>query len=209
MKYRPELPKDGWYTYGLFLDGVPFYVGKGSGKRAFNHFYPSYANHGANPWKSNIINKHRESIEVIVLIHHSNDEDAFKLEEFLISSYGLRKHGGVLVNQTLGGEGTSGVVVSSELGLRRGSNIRKFSEETFKTALEQYYFHGLSQKEVCKILGIHQTQFSQAIRGKTKTLLKALEEFKSENQSIDFENYSRNRVGIYGRKVQHKPEENI
>lgn len=196
MKYKPELPKTGWYTYGLFLDGTPFYVGKGSGDRALNHFYPSYLRHGSNPWKSYIINKHRSNVEIQILTLHDKEEDAFRTEEFLIRSYGLREDGGVLVNRTKGGEGSSGVIVDDELRLRRGRNIRKFSDEQFMKSLEDYYLYNMSQINVAKNLGIHQTNFSLAIRGKTETLIPILEKFKQLHPEIDYENYSQSRRGF-------------
>jgi hypothetical protein len=188
MKYRPELPKTGWYTYGLFIDGIPFYIGKGSGKRALNHFYPSYQTQTCNPWKLSIINKHRDNIEIIILSTHDKEQDAFSTEEFLISSYGNRKNGGCLVNQTTGGEGASGAVVSEELRLRRGKSIRKFSEEDFRKALYSYFIQGESQESISKSLGVYQTQFSRAILGKTQSLLKILNEFKEANQDLEIKN---------------------
>lgn len=193
MKYRPELPKSGWYTYGLFLDGVPFYIGKGSGKRALNHFYPSYKNHGSNRWKNYIINKHRDYIEIIVLTTHEKESDAFSTEGFLIASYGLRRDGGLLVNQTQGGEGASGTIVPEALKMKRGNSIRKFSEAEFWNALEAYFLKGISQESAASLLNITQGQFGRCARGETMTVLGVLEKFKADNPQIDFENFSKNR----------------
>lgn len=203
MKYRPDLPKDGWYTYGLFLDGVPFYVGKGSGKRALNHFYPSYMKHGSNPWKNYIINKHRNDIDIIILTTHKDEKDAFSMEEFLISSYGFKKDGGFLVNQTTGGEGSSGAVVSEELKMRRGNSIRKFTDDALWKSLEAYYLEGVNQETAATLLGLHQTQFARVLAGCTKSALDVLLRFQSENPQIDFKNYSKNRIG-----GNRRPKEN-
>lgn len=194
MKYRPDLPESGWYTYGLFLDGIPFYIGKGSGKRALTHFYPSYLKHGRNPWKSYIIRKHRNDIEIIILTTHEEEQAAFSSEEFLIAQYGFRKDGGLLVNQTSGGEGASGLIVTEELKLRRGSSIRKFTEEAFIKALEAYYVQGMSQEKSASILGVHQTQFAKCIAGKTLSVLEALKQFQYQHPEIDFYNRSNTKL---------------
>lgn len=191
MKYRPDLPKEGWYVYGLFIKGTPFYIGKGSGHRATNHFSDSYKK--SNPWKTNIIDKYQDDVEVIILSRHDREQEAFDTEAFLIKFYGMRGRGGILVNLTNGGGGTSGAIVTEEMKDKRGNGIRRFSKEAFKSALESYYLHGESQTQVAKSLGVHQSQFSQAILGKTRTLLKELELFKQEHPEIDFATYSTSR----------------
>lgn len=194
MKYRPDIPRSGWYTYGLFLNGIPFYIGKGSGKRALTHFYPSYLKHGRNPWKSYIIRKYWKDVEVIILTTHEEERAAFSSEEFLIAHYGTRKDGGLLVNQTSGGEGTSGLIVTDELKHRRGASIRKFTEEAFITALEAYYVEGLSQEKAAAILGIHQSQFAKCIAGKTVSVLEVLAQFQSNHPEIDFSSRSNTKL---------------
>lgn len=193
MKYKPSLPKSGWYVYGLFIDGVPFYIGKGSGYRATNHFSNSYMK--SNPWKASIIRKHRNNIEVIILTTHTVEYDALKSESFLIESYGLRSQGGLLVNLTMGGGGTSGVVVSSETKMKRGNSIRRFSKEAFGKALVDYYINGKSQTDIAADLNVHQTSFSSALKGKTKTLISVLDDFKRSNKHIDFETFSSGKWG--------------
>lgn len=191
MKYRPELPMTDWYVYGLFIKGTPFYIGKGSKYRALNHFGNSYKKD--NPWKTNVIEKYQDDVEVIILTTHEKEIDAFTTEAYLIKFYGLRTKGGLLVNLTDGGEGTSGAVVTEEMKIKRGNGIRRFSKEAFKEALYAYYILGKSQTEVVKPLGVHQSQFSQAILGKTKTLLTTLEEFKLDYPCVDYDSYSRSK----------------
>lgn len=88
---------------------LPFYIGKGSGRRAWYHI-----NHIDYSHKSNTIQKIlREGYEVQVEILQDNltEDSAFELEIQLISKYGRRDLGtGCLTNLTSGGEGSSGVV---------------------------------------------------------------------------------------------------
>ena len=191
MKYKPVLPKEGWYVYGLFIKGTPFYIGKGSGYRAMNHFSNSYKKD--NPWKTNIIDKYQDDVEVIILSTHEKEQEAFDTEAFLIRSYGMRGKGGILVNLTDGGEGTSGAIVTEEMKIKRGNGIRRFSKEVFREALYSYYIMGMNQTKVAESLGVCQPQFSRAILGKTRTLIEELNKFKAEYPEVDFENYSFSR----------------
>lgn len=78
-----------YYTY-LWLreDGTPYYVGKGTPKRAFRKGHP----------------KGR-----VILQEHPCEADAFAVEVFLIAYYGRKDLGtGILRNLTDGGEGTLG-----------------------------------------------------------------------------------------------------
>jgi hypothetical protein len=81
-----------FYTY-LWLreDGTPYYVGKGSGNRAFTSW-----SHGVHK----PVTKER-----IIVQEFDSEEDAFEAEKFLISYYGRLDLGtGCLRNLTDGGE---------------------------------------------------------------------------------------------------------
>jgi hypothetical protein len=85
-----------FYTY-LWLreDGTPYYVGKGTGKRAFN----DRKNHRFPPPPK----------DRILLQEFPDEESAFIAEAFLIALYGREDLGeGTLLNLTDGGEGCSG-----------------------------------------------------------------------------------------------------
>jgi hypothetical protein len=86
-----------FYTY-LWLreDGTPYYVGKGSGHRAFRS-----DGHGVLRPKSR---------QMIIVQEWPSEKDAFAAEMFLIAYYGRKDLGtGCLRNRTDGGEGTSGI----------------------------------------------------------------------------------------------------
>jgi len=78
-----------YYIYELIdpRNSIPFYIGKGSKKRAQSHFWPS--SKGENPYKDNKINKlislgyNRK--DIIKYLFTSNDENKIlKIEEYLI-----------------------------------------------------------------------------------------------------------------------------
>lgn len=94
-----------FYTYMHIRkdSNQPFYIGKGSGNRAF-------WTHGRNKHWSNIAKKH--GFEVTILANWENEKDAFEHEKFLIACF---KNMGIgLVNLTDGGDGASGQKFSDE-----------------------------------------------------------------------------------------------
>lgn len=74
-----------FYTY-LWLreNGVPYYVGKGTGRRAFRKKSPP--------------------IDRILVQEFPCEEDALSAEVFLISYYGRKEAGGTLINISPGGD---------------------------------------------------------------------------------------------------------
>lgn len=86
-----------FYTY-LWLreNGTPYYVGKGSGNRAFR-------------WHERI--GRSPSRDRIIVQEWPTEEDSFAAEKFLISYYGRKDQGtGCLANLTDGGEGAAGAI---------------------------------------------------------------------------------------------------
>jgi hypothetical protein len=98
-----------FYTY-LWLreDGTPYYVGKGSGNRAFEVHYRwnkgKMVKYLSPPDKNNVI-----------VQQYKDESEAIEAEVFLIQFYGrLDLDTGMLINLTEGGEGTSGRLHSEE-----------------------------------------------------------------------------------------------
>jgi hypothetical protein len=97
-----------FYTY-IWRDanGVPFYVGKGKGRRAKDtaatrrseEFRGIHAAGGC-------------TVEIVDMFIHESQAHAHEVE--LIARYGRREHGGLLINKTDGGEGMSGASLSEE-----------------------------------------------------------------------------------------------
>ena len=104
-----------FYTY-CYINPVtdkPFYVGKGCGNRMYSHLAEakstSMCNHKLNTIRKILDDGYEPVIKVV--LDNLTEEDAFELEEFLISEIGRRDLGdGPLVNLTDGGEGFSGFV---------------------------------------------------------------------------------------------------
>jgi len=109
-----------FYTYiWLRLDGTPYYVGKGQGRRGFIS--------GSHRLRRPI------SDDQIIVQEYECEEDSLFAECVLIAFYGRKDLGtGCLRNMTNGGEGVSGRIIPEWLRLRliEVNTGRKASEET-------------------------------------------------------------------------------
>lgn len=90
-------------------DLTPFYVGKGTGKRAWNLTH-------RNPWHGSIVKKYGAKNILVEVQACRTEEEAFFRERAAIGA--LRANGGALCNVTDGGEGTSGWHHSLETKLK-------------------------------------------------------------------------------------------
>jgi hypothetical protein len=100
-----------FYTY-IYLreDGSPYYVGKGSGRRAFAR------TPGHNPPKD---------VNRILISDLSDENTAFEIESFLIAFWGRKDLGtGTLINITDGGEGPSNPSKATRELLRRNGHVQ-------------------------------------------------------------------------------------
>jgi hypothetical protein len=106
-----------FYTY-LWLreDGTVYYVGKGSGNRA----YLKHRRGGMKPPPD----------DRIIVQQFENEAEAFGAEIFLISFYGRKNtNSGCLVNFSNGGEGPTGCIWSEE---SRASTSQRFKNKTYE-----------------------------------------------------------------------------
>lgn len=103
------------YTLG---NEYPFYIGKGSYKRAFSKTKRSAE------WKD-VVNQH--GYEVKILYEYISEEDAFKKEEELIAEYGRQciSPDGKLVNKLSGKNGHSGAIRSDEFKRKVSEALKK------------------------------------------------------------------------------------
>ena len=116
-----------YYTYAyLREDKTPYYIGKGSGNRAY--------------WKGRrCVPTPTDKSRILILKHFEKEEDAFKHEIYMIAVLGRKDLGtGILRNLTDGGEGGSGWTPTQEqidksANARRG---RKASPEHCKAISE-------------------------------------------------------------------------
>lgn len=113
-------------------DGTPFYVGKGTGNRAYQFSKRTQ-------WHKNIVAKYGKENIIVQIINCVNESQAFDLEKIYIKQFKI--DGVQLVNLTDGGEGVSGLVRGepTEEHKRKNGDARrgkKQSEETKKKRSE-------------------------------------------------------------------------
>lgn len=105
------MPSD-FYVYQLRLQGeaMPFYIGKGRGKRYLQHTWPSSLKIRSR--RTGIIQGAlRRGVEILpeIISKNLSEESAFTLERGLIAKHGRLDQGtGCLSNHTDGGDGASG-----------------------------------------------------------------------------------------------------
>jgi len=85
------------YVYVAFRpNGVPFYIGKGTGYRAFRP-------HGSH--FNAVVAKAGGSVPIAVIRDGLAEAEAYEVEEALIRAIGIEREGGPLINQGYGGRG--------------------------------------------------------------------------------------------------------
>lgn len=88
------------YVHRKKTDGKPFYVGKGTGNRA-------YISYRRNSYWKNVVAKHGFYVEIV--FENLEESEAFQLEKDTILEF--EYFGYSLTNLTRGGEGVSGKIV--------------------------------------------------------------------------------------------------
>lgn len=109
--------------------GVPYYIGKGSGKRVQTHFKCA-KNGDEYPLARKIRKLQSQNKEVCYtkVLENVSEQTALDTEMFLISQYKRRSEGGTLLNLSLGGEGVSGLVAHNKGQKMSEEQKRKLSE---------------------------------------------------------------------------------
>ena len=120
--------KNTYYTYAwLREDRTPYYIGKGIGNRAYRTHRRGDSYISAPPRN-----------RVIFLKKNLTEFDAYRHENYIISVLGIKKDGGILINMSYGGEGSSGRKPSKYCIQRtKESNIGKTLTEDHKKKVSQ------------------------------------------------------------------------
>lgn len=111
------MPSRFFYVYALkdprLTPARPFYVGKGTGSRAYDHLVTPDATAKYRRIKAILAAGHRPL--VTILADDLDESQALKLESELISAFGTEETGGILTNAVvpkgLGGKTRTGIVV--------------------------------------------------------------------------------------------------
>lgn len=134
------------YQHVRLDNGQPFYVGKGHSKRAFSTA-------SRNKFWHSIVKSVGYRVEFIAKC--LNEVEAYYLENFYIRLYGRRDSGGLLVNQTDGGDGQCGAIWTEDRRAHMSSVISgKKLKHVDQSKLIQDYQELKNLKTVSKKHGI-------------------------------------------------------
>jgi hypothetical protein len=158
-----------FYTYAFLReDRTPYYIGKGSGNRAF---------------KRNLHERKCPPPErILILKSNLTEEEAFRHERYMIFLFGREDLGtGILHNFSDGGEGASGV--------RRSKETRQKMADAKRGANNPMKRPEVAEKMAAQRRGKPNPEQAERMRGKTQSdetkqkRSKALKLFYSENPS--------------------------
>ena len=163
-----------FYTYAFLReDRTPYYIGKGSGNRA----YEKTGRPCGVP-----ANKDR----ILILKKNLSEEEAFQHEKYLIFVLGRKDLGtGILHNKTNGGEGASGRIVSEEIrqkiskkqigkrmsviSRQRMSVSQRGNQNACGTRTEEQRKNNSNAQRGKKLSDSHKSQISKTMTGKSKS----------------------------------------
>ena len=137
--------------------GEPFYVGKGTGKRAYTTDKRSYY------WQKKVEEFNNE-YDIEILEDKLSETEAYELEAELIKKYGREMYeGGGLVNMTEGGDEFSGDGLTISLEVSAEEIARKYIEKNIKN------FSEFLQEEQDKYIKMFTEKMSQPTKFKNIT----------------------------------------
>jgi len=173
-----------FYTYAYLRENrTPYYIGKGSRKRAYTR-------------SKRDIKPPKDKSRIILLKQNLTEEEAFRHEIYMIAVFGRKDLGtGILHNKTDGGEGVSGVVITEDIRTVKsegGKKSKELGKGIHGRTKEQMIEDGRKGAEKSKKLGV-------GIFGLTQ-------EQRSENSRKNGEKNYKLGIGIHGITKEQKSE---
>jgi len=130
------------YIY-QYPDGVPFYIGKGHGVRAYKHLAverssKNFPNKRLVYTIKKIQRETGRDPAISFYVKNVKEDKALFLEEWLVAQIGRLEDGGPLLNLTDGGDGCSGYIFTEEQRRHLSSkNIERWANGGFDEAIKR------------------------------------------------------------------------
>jgi transposase len=169
-----------YYVYGLYEEGVdlPFYIGKGSGRRVKRYSLDDKRKIGyLLQCKFKNLKNLDKKLDRKILHENLSEDDALQIEMDLIKKYGKRcDNTGILFNFTDGGDQPPSVdVFRMRCGEERYKEMREKANTSFKETaytknfdkilkVEELLKENLLMKEIAKIVGVSNITVSRWIK---------------------------------------------
>jgi len=190
-----------YYTYAyLREDRTPYYIGKGSGDRAYQKHI---RNNGQN-----LLPKNRN--QILILKNFEIEDEAYKHEQYLIALYGRKCEGGILVNMVHGGKGGARKYLTKkekENALLRNKinaakKLKRWREENREEFNRKTNERNAKRRE---ILNQRQKEYADKNRDKINEKQREYrEKNREEVRRKEREYYAKNRDRILQRKRKNK-----
>lgn len=184
------------YMHSKKSDGIPFYIGKGKERRAYN-------TKGRSASWNKIVNEN--GIIVTIIAKWEREEDAFSHEKLLISC--MNDIGIVLCNKISGGQGASGLKRSKESNAKISKNHKGKTEYTRKLISEKTK-EAMKRPDVVLKLKMSQknrkasddTKLKMSISHKARLTIDEHNRLITMARSRTKESYDRARLLLIGKK---------
>jgi len=195
-----------YYTYAyLREDKTPYYIGKGSGDRAYQKHI---RNNGQN-----LLPKNKG--QILILKRFEIEDEAYKHEQYLIALYGRKCDGGILVNMVHGGKGGARKYLTKkekeDALLRNKINaakkLKRWREENREEFNRKTNERNVKRRE---ILNERQREYANKNRDKINEKQREYrEKNREEVRREEREYYAKNRDRILERKRKKKSIDSI
>jgi hypothetical protein len=155
------------YVYVIFrLNGIPCYVGQGSGNRYKRH---GFNKNSRNKHLAEIYKNSEKPLPVAIIREGLSRDEAIEIEAAFIRAIGRELHGGPLVNQSDGGEGPMGWKASEEWRKHRSEEAKKLWQDPEYRAMMLREDRGRSGNKTRRS-DEFKTAMSERLKGNTHTL---------------------------------------